>query len=102
MIVKVPRGEADEKIRKAWLWMTLPCTGTTSSASGALSGKPVDHGVLGYKVPQVAALELLAEQDSAAALWWNQHGYPKPGHVFVFYENEVIVLGSDTAHESWG
>ncbi len=101
MIIKIPQGEAPEWVRKAWIGLTLPCSGMTLSSSGVLSGAIVEDGE-GYRVPQQAACEILAKEQPAAAQWWKDHGYPKPGRAFVFYEDEVLFLGDQQNQEAWG
>lgn len=101
MIIKVPQGEAPEWVRQAWVGLVLPCTGTTLSSSGVLSGQLVDHGE-GFRVPQQEACEILTKASPVAAKWWKDNGYPRPGRAFVFYEDEVMVLEGEHNQQAWG
>ena len=103
MIVKVPQGEAPDWVKQAWLGVVLPCIGAShSSADGVLSGEPANHGCAGYYVPQHLACEILAKTNPAAVAWWKEKGYPKIGHSFVFYENEIVVLEGGQRENGWG
>jgi hypothetical protein len=104
MIVKIPRGEAPEHIRRAWLGLVLPCIGksTSESAQGVLTGKTVNYGKKFYYVPHTPALSALEQVDPQAAEWWKAHGYPMPDTVFTFCEDEVKVLGQNDTSTAWG
>ncbi len=104
MIVKVPRGEAPEEIKKAWVGMVLPCIGKFPpyGALGALSGKPAESYGLNFLVHQDDALKVLHQKQPAAAKWWYAHGFPKDGRCFAFCEDEAVVLPGDEGLDAWG
>ena len=92
-IVKLPRGEAPEWVRKAWIGIELLCyphpnctinliTGKHDLV-GALSGRPVAP-YFGYDVPTTLAIRALARKNQKAAKWWREHGYPKEYFDFHF------------------
>lgn len=103
LIIKTPRGEAPEHIRRAWLGLALPCIGISYSSVGVLSEKPTNNGE-GYSVPQKEAIRVLAGKKPKAAAWWTKHGFPKPGKTFVFYKDEVLVLEKEENknQNAWG
>jgi len=47
MIVKVPRGEAPEEVRREWIGLILPCIGKFDSRSeGVLTGQQFPREIL--------------------------------------------------------
>jgi len=102
MIIKTPRGEADEEVRREWVWTVLPCLGIAHSPVGIFSKKPVDGDQEGYRVSQNEACAILAKKSPAAAEYWMVHGHPEPGGEFVFYKDEVIILQPNETLGPWG
>lgn len=104
MIIKVPRGEAPEWVRRAWVGLVLPCSGVLSGPGvGVLTGKPSNHGKKTYRAPQDAALKILAQTEPEAVDWWRALGYPKQGKTFGFCEDEVMILPEENQNpNAWG
>jgi hypothetical protein len=71
-IVKTPAGEAPEEVREQWVGLILPCPEgeepTHSIGHGVMSGAVSER--LGYTVPAVIAIDILAMKDPRAANWW--------------------------------
>lgn len=79
-IVKIPRGEAPENIRAAWVGLELPCYPTAGYIDGVEFG--FESGLVRQDsracviVPQKEALEVLEKSSPAAAKWWYDRGFP--------------------------
>ena len=104
MIIKTPYGEAPEHIRRAWLGIVLPCVEKhlTNSVTGVLTGRPYYLNQVVYYVRQAAACDVLAKNQPVAAQWWKDNGFPKPGRMFTFREEEVLVLQEGGNPYAWG
>ncbi len=100
-ITKVPAGEAPFEVRRAWLWLTLPCEPYLGYPDGeferdAISDKERTHNRLGFSVPQDRAIITLERYRPWAARWWRRHGYPKLGECFCFGEDEAEIISGVT------
>lgn len=96
-VTRVPRGDAPEWVRQAWVGLELPCHPIMGpcTSSDVVSGKevPVRTGVC---VPHDKALAILKTANQKAFEWWKDQGYPEeaPGENFLFCEDEVqIIIG---------
>ena len=96
-VTKIPRGEAPEEIRAAWVGLVLPCYPTAGYITGAEIG--LESGRVRKDrrecviVPQKEALKILADSHPAAARWWNDHGFPLSFLTnFSFGVDEVIIV----------
>lgn len=78
-IVKVPPGEAPEKVRRAWVGLVLPLADGHSGpvqvfTRGVLSGEmETDLPRMQYAVPVDAAVVLLERANPSAAAWWREN-----------------------------
>lgn len=100
-IVSIPPGEAPERVRAAWIGLTLPLLvegAHMTETVGVLSGPTTRWGFFlarlfgrvgrerGYFVDAPQAVELLASHAPDAARWWRESASRavQPGRVFVF------------------
>ena len=94
-IVRTPAGQAPEKIRRAWIGITLPCEPILGFSEGielgAVTRKPVKKRYC-FHVPQVPAIEALEQVAPNAANWWRRFGYPRANGWFTFGEDEAEII----------
>jgi len=105
-IIKVPPGEAPQKIRVAWIGVTIPLANIEAAQPSLWSSKGVlgkEHGFfakvktffgfpvaeqpcVGYVVEVLPAIEALKAHAPTAAAWWEQHTphLIKPGARLLF------------------
>jgi len=107
IIIKTPRGEAPKEIRQKWVGLMLPCIGKYPilTVQSVLTGESVDCNGDVYGVPQKESLKILAQKHPEAAAWWQSHGFPKPGYVFTFQNDEVMLFKynpTGKSHDFWG
>ena len=79
LIVNIPKGEAPEKVRRAWVGLELPClfvVDDDTDTEEVLRGKPITPGRM-YIVPQNKAIQALERNNPEAGQWWRERGYPE-------------------------
>jgi hypothetical protein len=117
-IIGIPPGEAPERIRAAWVGVTLPL----ADIPGPQPGIRATAGVLGkdrslwsrlkhlfgvptveqpapvYVVDVIAAIESLRSQSPVAVEWWERHtpNLLKPGKRFCFDATCCVEIADDT------
>lgn len=94
IIIKVPRGEMPEWVRKAWLMIRLeffPVIGNRSQ--GILSGNVQESVQPLFYTDEETAINELRKMNPAAADYWQSLGFPQAGRVFVFREDELQPVG---------
>ncbi len=95
-IRSLPRGEAPEWVRKAWIGCVLPCLPSCGHipehTEGLLTGVRLMKKVDGFDVPQGIALRVLEVHSPKAARWFEERGFPKKKMNFRFARKEVEVL----------
>lgn len=89
-ITKLPRGEAPEEVRQAWVGLTLPAYPTYGYArsQGVVSAKETELREV-VEVPQDGALAALMEHAPEAWRYWRMCGFPRSGGIFHFGTDEV-------------
>jgi hypothetical protein len=91
-IISVPTGNAPLKVRMGWLGLLLPSYGQieNDNISHLLDSKELaPNRKWPFVVPQKEAIEILEKNNSEAAAWFREHGYPRENGAFTFGENEV-------------
>jgi len=94
-ITRVPRGEAPDWVRKAWVGLTVPCypiAGYIPGGEATLSFKKRLDPRQCFVVPQAKAIDALAKTNPEAAQWWNDHGFPWGPLSFTFGEGEAEIV----------
>lgn len=80
-ITSLPRGEAPEEIRAAWMDLLLPCYPIagylTEFENGVLSESVRKEKRMCVVVPQSDALLILEERHPEIAKWWRSHDFPR-------------------------
>jgi hypothetical protein len=104
-ITSLPRGEAPEEVRAAWIELELPCLPVSGSTLGlaslemrAATRNPIEERTA-FFVPQDEALRILEAAHPAAARWWHEHGYPNPTEDFCFGVDEAEVINNSVRHQ---
>jgi hypothetical protein len=104
-IISVPKGEAPEGVRRAWVGLVLPLSvqgRRRTTASGVLTGGKTPLGMIlaalmgrtykcvGYYVESAKAVEILAESAPEAARWWRDHApwTLRQGRRFIFLADQ--------------
>ncbi len=84
-ILRTPRGEAPEWVRKAWVGCSLSCFARqyVDDNTGVVS-RMVEKRSEVYIVDQAVAIEALERNAPHAAAWWRSQGFPQPGKSFSF------------------
>lgn len=105
-IVATPPGEAPERIRLAWIGVTIPLAdipypqpaiwatagvlgkdrGLLARFKGLFGVPAVEQPTPSYAVYVIAAIESLRAHSPSAAAWWERHTphLIKPGKIFCF------------------
>ncbi|MES2985853.1 MAG: hypothetical protein V4686_01855 [Patescibacteria group bacterium] len=91
-IVRIPRGEAPEDMRIAWVGIRLPCQPFLDvvQGGGVLTGKK-EVSKWCFVTPQILAIQALSEKNPAAAAWWYQHCEHDMEDNFCFEEDEAEI-----------
>lgn len=93
-IVRIPRGEAPEEHRIAWVGLVLPC----EPLLFVVQGQKRDH-TYNFLVPQILGVQELAKTKPAAAAWFYRHCEFNNGDNLCFQEDEAEILdGSVRRH----
>ena len=91
-IVKMPRGEAPEYVRREWVGVEMKCLFTSSGdtiEAGVLTGELQPPAGMTYVVSQEEALNALKQGHWEASKWWRDHGFPRKCGFFSFDADEV-------------
>ena len=95
-VVKIPNGEAPEKVREAWVGLTLPL-----AFKDNINGCKNEIGLVSQDflperdiaaVSEVEAMFILKKHDPEAAEWFKQQGIPRKERFLTFGIDEVKVL----------
>lgn len=91
-IVRLPKGEAPEEVRKAWVGCKLPITDFAEFhlAEEVLSRKP--RLKKGFFVHALSALAILKEKSQAAAEWFERNMELTSSNYFCFNEKECEII----------
>ncbi|MDB5335295.1 MAG: hypothetical protein JWN70_914 [Planctomycetaceae bacterium] len=113
VITSVPPGEAPVWVRSEWVGLELPLADGTSAkecrlTAGVLTGPRSFIATLfalitgkltkevGFRVPVIAAVDVLSSKSPAAADWWRKHTphLVRSGGYFIFHEHCAKIVDS--------